>query len=128
MHPHEPHGPCLFPAQDQIPAFSVIKHGQCEGLTRKEMEILVPSTFTNSWIYLSNREKMARSFTLGCAEELLCHAPRSSYLHFPFKDEDWQEIVKKGIDCTFIFGGLEGPGLILSHPLQLVSEERSAHF
>lgn len=47
MHPHMPRGPYLFPAQDQIPASSVINHGQCNELIREGMEILLPSIFTD---------------------------------------------------------------------------------
>lgn len=63
---------------------------------------------------------MAQSYT-PVYVKLLCHAARSPYLRFPFKDkDDCQEIVRKDINCTFIFLGLEEPGLILSHLQQLV--------
>lgn len=47
MHPHMPHGTYLFPAQDQIPASSVIIHGQCKELIREGTETPVASTFTD---------------------------------------------------------------------------------
>lgn len=64
---------------------------------------------------------MAQSYT-PVYVELLCHAAHSPYLRFPFKDkdEDCQETVRKDINCTFIFLGLEEPGLILSHLQQPV--------
>lgn len=94
------------------------------------MEIQVPSTFANTWIYLSNSDykKTAQSYIPGCTK-LLCYDGCLPYLCFSFKDknEDSHHTVRKDINSIFIFLGLEEPGLILSHLLHLLQVGKGQH-